>query len=69
MSEAPTVAVEGYRDVYVGMCVYAQDEERLFVLVDGQEVHRSLLSLEKPALSLCALTSRDGGRYCDESWL
>jgi hypothetical protein len=53
VTEAPTVAVEGYRDVYVGMCVYTQDDERLLVLVDRQEVHRSLLSLEKPALSLC----------------
>src|SRR5215208_928391 len=50
-------------------CVYAQDDERLLVLVDGQEVHRrSLLSLEKPELFLCALTSRDGEQYCDETW-
>jgi hypothetical protein len=63
--EAPIETVEGYRDVRVGVRVYAQDDERLFVCVGGQ-VHRSLLSLEKPALSL-HLTSRDGGQYCDET--
>jgi hypothetical protein len=52
VTEAPTEVVEGYRDVRVGVRIYAQDDESLFVCVDGQ-VHRSLLSLEKPALSFC----------------
>ncbi len=34
VTEAPTEAVEGYRDVRVGVRVYAQDDERLFVRVD-----------------------------------
>src|SRR4051794_40320849 len=49
------------------MRVYAQDDEPLFVCVDGQ-VHRSLLSLKKTVLSLCTHQPGDGGRYCDETW-
>jgi hypothetical protein len=55
VAEAPTEAIEGYRDVNVGVRVYAQDEECLFACVDGQRIHRSLLSLEIPALCSDAL--------------
>jgi len=62
VTEAPTEVVEGYHDVRVGVRVYAQDDERLF------QVHRFLLSLEKPALSLCTYQPGDGGQYCDETY-
>jgi hypothetical protein len=68
VTEAPTEAIEGYPDVHVGMCIYAYDDERLFVRVGRLGIHRSLLSFEKPALTFGTHQPRDGGQYCDETW-
>ena len=52
-TQAPAEPVEGNRNVHVGVRVDPQDDERLGLVGDGQEVHRALLSLKGPA-SACA---------------
>ena len=57
-------AVDGNREVPVGVRVYAQDDERLFVCVDRQ-VHRFLLSLRKPAFLYAGPEARRTGWTCE----
>jgi hypothetical protein len=68
VTEAPTVAVEGYRDVYVGMCVYTPRMTSVSWSLWIGRKSIALSSHSRNRLFLCALTSRDGGQYCDETW-
>jgi hypothetical protein len=67
VTEAPTVAVEGYRNVYVGMCSMPRMTSVSWSLWMGRK-SIAPSSHSRNRLFLCALTSRDGGQYCDETW-